>query len=140
MHGTPPDIIYKIRGADSALDVIRSLLTAERLQSTGTSASISLSERRSPRVNDEIFILIPGRTSRQGTSLNEGKFSADYVDETNTLFMCPADMKRLGFVNGERIRLRSEHGVVEMPCQGAKDGELPSGAFVLCPMAIPPAG
>ncbi len=29
---------------------------------------------------DETFILIPGRTSRQGTSLNEGKFSADLYD------------------------------------------------------------
>jgi formylmethanofuran dehydrogenase subunit D len=82
-------------------------------------------------VTDEIFILIPGRSSRQGTSLNEGKFSADYIDETNTLFMCPEDMKRLGLVNGERLRLRSEHGAVELPCQGAKDGELPTGLLFL---------
>jgi formylmethanofuran dehydrogenase subunit D len=82
-------------------------------------------------VIDETFILIPGRTSRQGTSLNEGKFSADYVDETNTLFMCPDDMKRLGLVNGERIRLRSGTGVIELPCQGAKDGELPTGLLFL---------
>ena len=26
----------------------------------------------------EPFILIPGRTSRQGTSLNEGKYTATY--------------------------------------------------------------
>lgn len=83
------------------------------------------------RVIDETFILIPGRTARQGTSLNEGKFSADYVDETNTLFICPDDMKRLGLINGERIRLRSEHGVIELPCQAAKEGELPSGLLFL---------
>ena len=38
----------------------------------------------------ETFILIPGRTSRQGTALNEGKFTAAYVEETSTLFMCNA--------------------------------------------------
>jgi formylmethanofuran dehydrogenase subunit D len=80
---------------------------------------------------DQTFILIPGRTSRQGTTLNEGKFTADYVDEINTLFMCPDDMKRLGLSNGERVRLRSEFGVIELPCQGAKEGELPSGLLFL---------
>ncbi len=80
---------------------------------------------------DEIFILIPGRTSRQGTALNEGKFTANYVDETNTLFVSPEDMNRLGIAVGERIRLRSEHGVIELPCQPAKAGELPSGLLFL---------
>ena len=40
----------------------------------------------------ETFILIPGRTSRQGTTLNEGKFTAGYVEETSTLLMAPQDM------------------------------------------------
>jgi len=80
---------------------------------------------------DETFILIPGRTSRQGTTLNEGKFTADYVDETNTLFMCPDDMKRLQLVNGQRVRMRSEHGVIELPCQAAKGGELPTGLLFM---------
>ena len=40
----------------------------------------------------ETFILIPGRTSRQGTALNEGKLTASYVEETSTLLMCPDDM------------------------------------------------
>lgn len=79
----------------------------------------------------EIFILIPGRTSRQGTSLNESKFSDDYVDETHTLFMCPDDMKRLNLKNGERVRVRNEFGAIELPCQAAKDGELPSGLLFL---------
>jgi hypothetical protein len=33
----------------------------------------------------ESFILIPGRTSRQGTTLNEGKFTAGYVEETGVM-------------------------------------------------------
>jgi formylmethanofuran dehydrogenase subunit D len=79
----------------------------------------------------EPFILIPGRTARQGTSLNEGKFSDGYVEETTTLLMCPADMKRLGLKGGDRVRLRSEQGQVELACQAAKDGELPPGLLFL---------
>src|SRR5205085_5647730 len=79
----------------------------------------------------ETFILIPGRTSRQGTTLNEGKFTSGYVEETSTLFMCPDDMKRLGLKNGARVRLRSEQGQVELPCQAANDGELPPGVLFL---------
>ena len=77
------------------------------------------------------FVLIPGRTARQGTTLNEGKFTAGYVEETSTLLMCSADMKRLGLSSGDRVRLRSETGRVEMPCQGAKAGDLPPGLLFL---------
>ena len=79
----------------------------------------------------ETFILIPGRTSRQGTALNEGKFTAAYVEETSTLLMCPDDMKRLGLSAGDRVRLRTEQGAVELPCQAAKGGELPPGVLFL---------
>lgn len=79
----------------------------------------------------ETFILIPGRTSRQGTSLNEGKFSAAYLEETSTLLMSPEDMKRLALTNGDRVRLRTEQGQVEVPCQAAKPGELPAGVLFL---------
>jgi formylmethanofuran dehydrogenase subunit D len=79
----------------------------------------------------ETFILIPGRTSRQGTTLNEGKFTAGYLEETSTLLMCPDDMGRLGLNNGDRVRLRSEQGQIELPCQPAKGGELPPGVLFL---------
>lgn len=79
----------------------------------------------------ETFILIPGRTARQGTTLNEGKFSGGYVDETSTLFMCPDDMARLGLKNADRVRVKSEQGQVEIPCQAAKAGELPPGLLFL---------
>jgi formylmethanofuran dehydrogenase subunit D len=79
----------------------------------------------------ETFILIPGRTSRQGTTLNEGKFSAGYVEETSTLLMNPDDMTRLGLKNGERVKLRTEQGQIQLPCQAAKAGELPSGILFL---------
>jgi len=79
----------------------------------------------------ETFILIPGRTSRQGTTLNEGKLTAGYVDETSTLFMNPDDMARLGIAKGGRVRLRSEYGQAEVTCQPAKAGELPAGLLFL---------
>jgi formylmethanofuran dehydrogenase subunit D len=69
----------------------------------------------------ETFVLIPGRTARQGTTLNEGKFSDGDVEETTPLLVCPDDMKRLGLEAGDRVRLRSEHGQVEMPCQPARE-------------------
>jgi formylmethanofuran dehydrogenase subunit D len=79
----------------------------------------------------EVFILIPGRTSRQGTALNEGKFTPGYVDEISTLLMSPKDMARLGLKAGDRVRLRSEQGEIELPCQAAKAGELPAGVLFL---------
>ena len=79
----------------------------------------------------ETFILIPGRTSRQGTTLNEGKFTAAYIEETNTLMMNADDMARLNLKKGDRVRLRSEQGQIDIPCQAAKAGELPAGLLFL---------
>lgn len=79
----------------------------------------------------ETFILIPGRTARQGTSLNEGKLKSEYMEETTTLLMNGTDMKRLGLTNGDKVRVRSEQGEVELSCLAVKDGELPSGLLFL---------
>lgn len=79
----------------------------------------------------ETFILIPGRTARQGTSLNVSKLEGEYVDEISTLSVCPEDMARLGLKDGDRVRLRSEQGVAEVKCQSAKPGELPPGVLFL---------
>jgi formylmethanofuran dehydrogenase subunit D len=79
----------------------------------------------------ETFILIPGRTSRQGTTLNESKLGNAYLEEISTLQMAPEDMARLGLKNGDRVRLRSGQGEIELPCQSAKPGELPAGLLFL---------
>ncbi len=79
----------------------------------------------------EKFVLIPGRTSRQGTSLNEGKFTAEYLDEIGTLQVSPADMTRLGLKDGDHVRLTSEHGQVEVPCRASKGDELPPGLLFI---------
>src|SRR5215212_2849766 len=79
----------------------------------------------------ELFVLIPGRTSLQGTALNEGKLKDTYIKETSTLFMNPDDMTRLGLKNGDLVLIRGEHGQVEIRAQSAKAGELPSGLLFL---------
>lgn len=80
---------------------------------------------------EEIFILIPGRTSRQGTTLNEGKMTAGYAEETGRMQVNPDDMKRLGLTPGDRVRVRSESGTIEIPVIAAKAGELPTGLLFL---------
>lgn len=78
----------------------------------------------------ETFILIPGRTARQGTGLNEGKYSADYQDEINTLLVHPADMVKLGVKDGDQVRMWNEYGSVTVGCKSAKDECPPGLAFI----------
>lgn len=78
----------------------------------------------------EVFILIPGRTSRQGTSLNEGKYTATYQEEINTLKMNPDDMQRLGISDGDLVRMWNEQGEVTVPCVSGK-AELPPGLLFI---------
>lgn len=84
-----------------------------------------------PMTITETFILIPGRTSRQGAGISEGKFKANYQEEINTLQVAPADMKRLGLAEGERVRLQSAWGAIEIAITAAKADELPVGLLFL---------
>jgi formylmethanofuran dehydrogenase subunit D len=83
------------------------------------------------RERREVFVLIPGRTSRQGTTLNEGKFSAGYLDETSTVQVNADDMARLGLKAGDLVVLRSEAGQAEVRCQPARAADLPAGLLFL---------
>ena len=51
----------------------------------------------------ETFILIPGRTSKQGVGISEGKFEAGYQSEINSLQMTRNDMDRLGIGAGDKV-------------------------------------
>ena len=79
----------------------------------------------------EIFILIPGRTSKQGCGINEGKFGETYQSEINTLQVAPQDMERLQLQKGDRVRLTSEFGQVEIAIKPSKGDELPPGLLFL---------
>lgn len=79
----------------------------------------------------EQFIFIPGRTSRQGTTLNEGKYTDGYFDETNTLQVNPDDMQRLGLAEGDRVRMWNDVGDVTVPIKASKGDELPPGMLFI---------
>ena len=53
----------------------------------------------------ETMLLVAGRTSDQGTTLNKGKLKPEYQEVTSTVEMGPEDMARLGIQDGDRLRL-----------------------------------
>jgi formylmethanofuran dehydrogenase subunit D len=77
------------------------------------------------------FILIPGRTSKQGVGISEGKFKEGYQSETRTLQVAPKDMQRLGLKDADRVRLKSEWGQIEVAVITAKADELPPGLLFI---------
>jgi formylmethanofuran dehydrogenase subunit D len=79
----------------------------------------------------ETFILIPGRTSKQGCGISEGKFNENYQNETNVLQVTPGDMQRLGLASGDRVRLTSETGQIEVPVIPSKGDELSPGMLFI---------
>ena len=80
---------------------------------------------------DEPFILIPGRTAKQGTGISIGKSGDVYQSETHVLQVAPEDMKRLDLSDGDRVRLIGEHGQIEVAVITAKGGELPPGLLFI---------
>ncbi len=77
------------------------------------------------------FILIPGRTARQGCGISEGKFGVNYQEEIHVLQVAAEDMQRLQLANGDRVRLTSPYGQVEVPVVSAKGDELPAGLLFI---------
>ncbi|MFP6768125.1 MAG: molybdopterin dinucleotide binding domain-containing protein [Planctomycetaceae bacterium] len=79
----------------------------------------------------EQFILIPGRTAKQGTTLNEGKHTEGYRVEISTLQISPEDMQRLEMVDGDRVRVYNDVGEFTVPCKTARRDELPPGMLFI---------
>lgn len=77
------------------------------------------------------FILIPGRTSDQGCGISEGKAGEKYQNEINTLRVSPEDMEMLQLAAGDRVRMTSGDGSVDVPVQPARKGELPNGVLFI---------
>ena len=77
------------------------------------------------------MILVPGRSSKQGTSLNKGKLKEEYLDVTSTLEVNEEDMKRLGLSNGDQVKLSNEIGQTIVSCVGKKASDLPEGMLFI---------
>ncbi len=71
--------------------------------------------------------LIPGRSKKQGTSLNAGKLKDEYLAVTSTLEMNEEDMRQLGVQKGDKVRLTSESGQAIFSCTPRKGEDLPMG-------------
>jgi len=79
----------------------------------------------------ETFVLIPGRTSRQGCGISQGKFASDYMEETSVVQIAPSAMQRHGLSDGDRVRLTSQTGQIEAAVRAAKGDELPPGVLFI---------
>jgi formylmethanofuran dehydrogenase subunit D len=79
----------------------------------------------------ETMILIPGRSNKQGTSLNAGKLKDQYRAVTSTVEMNADDMARLQLKDGDKLRLRSAFGETEVQCKGRKPTDLPAGMLFI---------
>jgi formylmethanofuran dehydrogenase subunit D len=77
------------------------------------------------------FVLIPGRTSKQGCGISEGKFLEKYQSEIHCLHVSEQDMERLGLNPGDHVRLISEHGQAVAQVTSAGKEELPPGVLFL---------
>ncbi len=93
------------------------------------------------------MILVPGRSSKQGTTLNQGKLKDEYTAVTSTLEMNTNDMEKLGLVDGDAVRLSNDTGHVTVRCIGKKPEDLPAGMLFIpygppssCLMASDTAG
>jgi formylmethanofuran dehydrogenase subunit D len=63
------------------------------------------------------FLLIPGRTSKQGQQINVGKDEDAYVAMTTTITMHADDLKEMGLTAGQKVRVRTETGEAEFSVQ-----------------------
>jgi len=79
----------------------------------------------------ETMILVPGRSNKQGTSLNKGKLKEEYLSVTSTLEINSDDMQRLGLEEGDSVRLSNEIGETVVSCKGRKPEDLPSGMLFI---------
>jgi len=76
------------------------------------------------------FILITGRTTKQGAALHKGKDSDEYRQATGFVAMSRADRERLGVEEGRSVRVRTAFGETELEL---REGELPPG-IIFVPM------
>ena len=79
----------------------------------------------------ETMVLVPGRSNKQGTSLNAGKLKDEYREVTSTVEMNADDMARLGLKTGDQVRLRNVIGEIVVTCKERKAKDLPAGLMFI---------
>jgi formylmethanofuran dehydrogenase subunit D len=79
------------------------------------------------------FILNSSRSSKQGTLINVGKESEEYIQLTNTMTMAADDMVEIGVTDGQMALVRTEFGEASFKCQS---GKVPTG-MVFVPYGPP---
>lgn len=77
------------------------------------------------------MLLIPGRSSKQGTSLNKGKLKEEYLEVTSAVEIKEDDMARLGLNEGDRVRLFNDIGEAIVTCVQKKNIDLPDGVMFM---------
>ncbi|MEJ2762101.1 MAG: molybdopterin dinucleotide binding domain-containing protein [Gammaproteobacteria bacterium] len=77
----------------------------------------------------ESMLLIAGRSSKQGTSLNKGKLKEEYLQITSMAEFNEEDMAKLGLEEGDRIRLYNRVGETVVTVVKKKATDLPVGVI-----------
>jgi formylmethanofuran dehydrogenase subunit D len=70
------------------------------------------------------FIMIAGRTTKQGREINVGKDHAEYEAIVTTLIMHPDDISEVGASSGGTVLVRSDNGESTFRCE---EGKVPAG-------------
>jgi formylmethanofuran dehydrogenase subunit D len=74
------------------------------------------------------FILNAARSAVQGTLINVGKESEEYITLTNAMTMAPSDMKEIGLAEGQMALVRTEFGEAPFKCNA---GKVPEGMIFI---------
>ena len=67
------------------------------------------------------FILNSSRSAKQGTLINVGKESEEYIALTNSMTMEPEDMAEIGLSEGQMAIVRTEFGEAQFKCKAGKE-------------------
>lgn len=65
-------------------------------------------------------VLISGRTAKQGSSLEVGKTSKEYLENVAVVMMNEDDMKEIGVEEGEPARISTKFGSTVVRCRKSK--------------------
>jgi formylmethanofuran dehydrogenase subunit D len=79
-------------------------------------------------MSNKRFILNSSRSSKQGTLINVGKESAEYVELTTAMTMAASDMREIGLAEGQMAIVRTEFGEAQFKCEA---GKVPEGMIFI---------